>query len=38
MSNLQSYLITRDQANSAEDNKKAYNNSCDKARTCVELG
>jgi hypothetical protein len=38
LSYLQSYLITRDQANSAGDNKKVYNKSCDKARACVELG
>jgi hypothetical protein len=37
LSDLQSYLITRDQANSAGDNKKVYNKSFDKARTCVEL-
>jgi hypothetical protein len=35
---LQSYLITRDKANSAGDNKKVYNKSCDKACIYVELG
>jgi hypothetical protein len=38
LSDIQSYLITRDQANSAGDNKEVYNKSCDKARTCMELG
>jgi hypothetical protein len=38
LSDLHSYIITRDHANSAGDNKKVYNKSCDKARTCVELG
>jgi hypothetical protein len=38
LSDLHSYLITRDQANSAGDNKKIHNKNCDKARTCVELG
>jgi hypothetical protein len=35
---FQSYLITRDQANSEGGNNKIYNKSCDKACTRVELG
>jgi hypothetical protein len=38
LSYLRSYLITWDQANPAEDNKKVHNKNCDKARACVELG
>jgi hypothetical protein len=38
LSDLPSYLITRDQANSAGDKKKIHNKNCDEARTCVELG
>jgi hypothetical protein len=36
-SDSHSYLIIRDQADSAGDNKKIYNKNCDKARTCVEV-
>jgi hypothetical protein len=37
LSDLHSYLIVRDQANSAGDNKKIYNKNCDRAGTYVEL-
>jgi hypothetical protein len=38
LSDLHSYLIIRDQANSAGNNKKIHSKNCDKSRTCVELG
>jgi hypothetical protein len=38
LSSVRKYIISRDRANSAGDNKKVCNKSCDKARTCVELG
>jgi hypothetical protein len=38
LSDLHSYLLTRNQANSAGDNNDVNNRNCDKACTCVELG
>jgi hypothetical protein len=37
LSDAHSYLITRDQANSAGDNQKICNKNSDTSRTCVEI-